>query len=151
MKEQIYLAVYNATTLANVRDGLFTVFTNTRKEGQQKIGYVSGIITSEGRENIPRNIDRLAKFTEHIRTQQDFPVFSPTDVFYDELIDRLVANNLKNDDFIQFWREVLGAEEKFITDIFMTPRWELSQGATDEHDLSKKLGLTIHYIETERI
>lgn len=33
------------------------------------------------------------------------------------------------------------------TDIFMTPRWEQSGGAADEHDTALALKLRIHYLE----
>ncbi len=35
----------------------------------------------------------------------------------------------------------------YITDIFMTPRWEHSEGARDEHKNAIKAGMTIHYVE----
>lgn len=149
MKEIIVEAVKQANTLNEVRDSLFGVFKNFRLEGHDKIGYVSGIITSEGPDNIPKNIERLARFTAHVRATQAFPVFSATDVFDDVLFARLNAAGFKNEDWLVFWREVLGDERKFVTDMFMTPRWEISQGATDEHQIAKAMNMSVSYLDYE--
>ncbi|HLE49503.1 MAG TPA: DUF4406 domain-containing protein [Patescibacteria group bacterium] len=149
MKEKITGAVKESNSLAQVRDSLFGVFREYRLAGYNRIGYVSGAITADGKENIPKNIARLGRFTEQIRTQQEFPVFSATEVFDDELFKRLDAAGFVNSDWEVFWREVLGAEEKFVTDMFMTPRWEKSRGATDEHKVAQEVGMTIVYIDKE--
>lgn len=149
MKEKIAVAVKEANSLAQVRDSLFSVFKEYRQSGNDRIGYVSGVITSDGHEHIQRNIERLVKFTEHIRTQNGFPIFSATDVFDDALFTRLNAAGFKNPDWVVFWREVLGAKEKFVTDMFMTPRWEKSQGATDEHRMAQLTGMKVYYITEE--
>ena len=47
--------------------------------------------------------------------------------------------------FIAFWREVL--ELGKVTDIFMTPRWEQSEGATDEYNTAQRLGIQIHIVD----
>lgn len=149
MKEKIADAVKMSNSLAQVRDSLLGVFREYRLAGHNRIGYVSGAITADGRENIPKNIARLERFTEQIRTQREFPVFSATDVFDDELFKRLDALGFKNENWITFWQEVLGSEEKFVTDMFMTPRWQKSRGATDEHDVATRVGMTIYYIDYE--
>ena len=149
IKEKITEAVKGSNSLAQVRDSLFNVFREYRFAGHNRIGYVSGAITADGRENIPKNIVRLGKFTEQIRSEQKIPVFSATDVFDDELFKRLDAAGFVNADWEVFWREVLGAEEKFVTDMFMTPRWEKSNGACNEHRIAQERGMTICYIEKE--
>ena len=149
MKEVIRESVKNAGTLTEVRDALFGVFRNLRAQGHSRIGYVSGAITADGRENISRNIQRLDRFTEHIRGQHDFPIFSATDVFDGALFERLDAAGFVNADWKVFWREVLGANDKFVTDIFMTPRWEKSHGAKDEHKVAQEIEIAITYIEKE--
>lgn len=149
MKNKISKAVKDTNTLDEVRDALFGVFKYLRENGQNRIGYVSGIITSEGRDKIPQNIVRLNKFSEHLRTKHDFPIFSATDVFDDKLFARLDANGFKNADWEIFWREVLGAKEKFVTDMFMTPKWEKSKGATDEHKIAKFMKIKVYYISVE--
>ena len=149
MKEKITEAVKESNSLAQVRESLFDVFREYRLTGHTRIGYVSGAITADGRENIPKNIARLIKFTEHLRTRQEFPLFSATDVFDDELFKRLDAAGFVNADWEIFWREVLGAKERFVTDMFMTPRWEKSNGATDEYRIAQEVGMTIVYIGKE--
>ncbi len=149
MKEAITEAVKNSTSLAQVRDSLFVVFRELRQEGFERIGYVSGIITSEGMDHMAGNIERLARFTDSVRNREGFPVFSATDVFDDILFKRLSAAGFQNEDWLVFWREVLGTGDQFVTDIFMTPRWEISQGATVEHDVAQRLGMVIHYITDE--
>lgn len=150
MKEIIREAVANSNTLNDVKEHLFDVFRATQKEGHTRLGYVAGIITSEGPENIGRNIKRLATFTEQIRSQNDFPIFSSTDVFDDKLFARLDANGFKNSDWEVFWREVLKGDEKsIVTDIFMTPRWEISHGSQNEHKTAQEVGIKIHYFFEE--
>lgn len=149
MKEAIQESVKTAATLAEVRDSLFDVFRTLQAQGHTRIGYVSGTITSDGEESIPHNIERLNRFTETIRAQQGFPVFSATDVFDDTLFKRLDAAGFVNSDWEVFWREVLGAEDRFITDMFMTPGWERSSGASDEHRVALEIGMTIVYIDRE--
>lgn len=149
MKEKIASAVEKANSLTEVKEALFGVFREYRQEGHTRIGYVSGIVTSEGPENIERNVERLVKFTEHIKTEQNFPIFSSADVFDKRLFARLGAANLKNVDWEAFWQEIFEHEEKFVTDMFMTPKWEKSRGATDEHRVAKKVGMNIVYITEE--
>ena len=149
MREAISIAVKKATSLDDVKYSLFDVFKGFKKQGFDRIGYVSGTITSDGEANIPKNIERLTEFTDHVRTIYIFPIFSATDVFDEILFARLFAAGFRNKDWMVFWKEVLGAKEKFVTDIFMTPKWEKSRGATDEHKTAKKMKITINYIEYE--
>ncbi|HLB52022.1 hypothetical protein A3F07_03555 [candidate division WWE3 bacterium RIFCSPHIGHO2_12_FULL_38_15] len=149
MRKTISSAVKKATSLDAVKKSLFDVFKDFRKQGFERIGYVSGTITSDGEASIPKNIERLTKFTDHVRTIYIFPIFSATDVFDDILFARLFAAGFRNENWMVFWKEVLSAKEKFITDIFMTPKWEKSRGAADEHKTAKKMRITINYIEYE--
>lgn len=109
-----------------------------------QIGYVSGIITSDGAEHVATNISRLAMQTEDIRRRHDFPIFSASDIFAEKLLRRLETNGFGSEDYKEFWRAVLDCGH--VTDIFMTPRWKESFGAIDEHEMAKRLGIRIHYI-----
>lgn len=115
-----------------------------RKTRAKKVGYVAGIITSDGPEYIARNIQKLEEYTERIGDEIDFPVFSAADVFSKDLLDRLHARSLPAQTWFDFWRAILGSGE--VTDIFMTPRWKDSLGARDEHETAQKLGIAIHYL-----
>lgn len=98
MKELICNAVKVATTLDEVRDCVFGVFTEVApSKGAKRLGYVAGIITSDGREHVDRNIIRLAEHTERLRQTYEFPIFSATDVFPQEVFDRIDAFNLPVD------------------------------------------------------
>jgi len=149
MRERIEKAVKNANSIDEVKVGVFAVLDQLRTEGNERIGYVAGIITSDGPENIDRNVKRLIRFTEDVRGRNTFPVFSSTDVIGDALFKRLGAALFKQTDWEKFWRDILGADEKFVTDMFMTPGWEKSRGATDEHNTAKKVGMQIHYLIEE--
>jgi hypothetical protein len=49
---------------------------------------------------------------------------------------RACANGFKNSDWVILawcWHK-----EKFITDMFMTPKWEKSKRAKDEHKIARK-------------
>lgn len=147
MKEVIQNRVSTSETLNQIRDELFSIFRELREEGYDRIGFVSGIITSRGEEHIDDNLKNLARHTQNIREKVDYPVFSPTDVFTDELFDRLMAAGFVNDDWMVFWREVLTAEEEFVTDIFMTPGWEDSVGARQEFNIAVEREMNLYFVE----
>ncbi len=145
MKDLFAKAVVKAQTLDEVEQAILSVIANQNPAKKGKVGYVSGVITSDGPKYVQRNLQNLVKNTKKIRKAHLFPIFAPTDIFTDELFKRIDAFNLPEQLFWSFWRNVLGSG--YITDIFMTPRWEISRGATDEHKTAKKLGLKIHYME----
>lgn len=149
MKAKLARVLVDSTNLAAVRDKVVALFDQTRQRtGTKRIGYVAGIINSDGPEKVEENRQRLAEYTERIREEQDFPIFSATDIFSKELFAKLEEVKLggpeRNEAFMRFWREIL--ESGNVTDIFMTPRWEQSVGATDEHKTATKLGITIHCV-----
>lgn len=145
MREQIMSAVLTETTINGVRDAVIGVFEQVKDENDPRMGYVSGIITSDGPEHQDRNIRILAEYTDRIRGLHPFPIFSATDVFNDEVFDRINATSLPVQSWFDFWRDVLNSG--YVTDIFMTPRWEKSSGARDELETAEKLGLKVHYVE----
>lgn len=57
MLEVIRPAVIEARSLDDVRDSMFLVFKEIRAKGYSRIGYVSGIIGSDGHEDIARNLE----------------------------------------------------------------------------------------------
>lgn len=146
MIEIIKPALTDAKTLDEVKDGMLSVFSILRSKGILQIGYVSGIISSDGADKIPQNLARLSLYTNTIRDSTSFPVFSPTCVFDNHLFTRINAKKLSGEDFMVFWRAILRNEQRYITDIFMTPRWQESVGATEEHQIAEELKLNIFYI-----
>lgn len=135
----------HASTLSEVLTALIISFEDAKKRKKiNQIGYVSGMITSEGVEHIPKNILILKNHSLLLRQELLYPVFSAPDVFTDEMFIQIDADNIPYDHWIYFWRDVL--KSGHITDVFMAPRWEKSKGATDEFETATELGLTIHYI-----
>lgn len=150
MKSEIYQAIKHSTNLVHVREGMFEVFqTISEAEPNQKIGYVSGLISSEGPQHIERNMRRLEAYTELVRKQYGFPVFSATDVFgngrFGQIEEFYFEKELREQHFIGFWRAVLGSGH--ITDVMMTPRWEISAGAKEEFAIAQEKEMKIHIIE----
>ena len=148
-KKIIALVLTTASNLIEVRLSVVQVLEEAKtKHVSGRLGYVSGIITSDGDEKILENTNRLENYTNDIRKIQKFPIFSPTDIFSDDLNARLQEMKLPKEEreekFIVFWREILTSGH--VTDIFMTPRWRKSRGAQDEHKTALKVGIGIHYL-----
>lgn len=132
-------------TLDEVRRFVTPVFADFReRHGYPRIGYVSGVVTADGPGRIGPNLDRLGYYTQVLQLRRAFPVFSAADIFTLELIARLDAGRHAHHHYVAFWRDILGSGH--ITDVFMTPRWEISRGATDEHTTARARGLRIHYV-----
>lgn len=133
----------------HVKKELIKLFKITKNGKGTKIGYVAGIINSDGLEHFETNRKRLAAYVEKLRRIHKFPVFSAVDVFSNNVYAQLEEMTLSFDEreakMRSFWREIL--KSGCVTDIFMTPRWDKSKGASDEHKIAKQIGLRIHYIE----
>lgn len=147
-KEIIALVLTTESNLIEVRLSIVQVLKEAkRKHVSGRLGYVSGIITSDGDEKILENINRLENYTNDIRKIQKFPIFSPTDIsndVYARLQEMKLPKKEREEKFIAFWREILTSG--LVTDIFMTPRWKESRGAQDEHETALKVGIEIHYV-----
>ena len=150
MKEKIYAHIRKARSLAQVNAQFLDLCRILRDdEHADRIGYVAGVLFSEGADHVEQNIKKLNSYTELLRMKNPFPIFSSVDIFYDEeFYKNLAEANLPYQErrtaFFQFYRDMLSSG--YITDIFMTPRWEISEGATDEHETAKKQNLTIWYV-----
>lgn len=152
MEKNIGSALKSATSLFQVKKELVKLFKATRKQtggGIIRIGYAAGIINSEGPEYFEINRKKLATHVEKLRRSYRFPMFSAVDVFSDNIYAHLKEMALSFEErevkMRFFWREIL--KSGHVTDIFMTPRWDKSKGASDEHKTAKQIGLKIHYIE----
>lgn len=152
MHKDIGSSLRSAKTLHHVKRDLVKLFKTTKKQaggGIIRIGYVAGIITSDGHEYFEANRKRLADYVKKLRKIHKFPIFSAIDVFSSEVYERLTEWKLpftkREVKARSFWRKIL--KSGHVTDVFMTPRWEKSKGATDEHKTARKIGLRIHYIK----
>ncbi len=105
-----------------------------------KFTFVSGLISADGPQFIDRNMAVLTDFTDHIRKDSTAPVMSATDVFHRSLLD--LYRTESRDGWAVFWRKVLRSG---ISTLIMTPRWEDSYGAKDEHGFALQTGIQIEY------
>lgn len=150
MQHHFAQALADVETLAEARHQVIETLAKVKADTHAHLGYVSGIITSDGDEYIERNIQRLAAHTQRIRSEQSFPIFSATDVFTPEIFERLAEMHLSRQQreahFVDFWQGILASGH--VTHAYFTPRWEQSAGARDEHETAKRLGLVIEYVDT---
>lgn len=72
------------------------------------------------------------------------PYFQSRDVFSDGVYERINSHTIPVQGWLDFWGDILKVGH--VTDIFMTPRWEVSTGARDEYRIAQELGLTIHQL-----
>jgi len=141
MQNKIQQAVKGLETLDEIRDALLAYFGEANFK---KLGYAPGMISSEGPEHIERNRKRLQEITRELEAKKGFPIFCASDVLNAEVI-QILHKSLLVEDFLKFWRDILGSG--YITDIFMTPGWEKSVGARDEHKIAQSLNLKIFYLD----
>lgn len=135
-----------ATTMAEVHEGLITLLSRIRAEHPEKgVFYVIGIITSDGEEHVQRNLELLASNTQLLRQHYGPLIFSARSVWSDGLFARVGSSHLREEDFITLWRLML--RSGLVTGILMTPRWECSRGARDEYETARSLNLEIHFPE----
>lgn len=152
MKQKIRTAIKSSTNLKHVEKAIINLLHEIKKENPKKrVGYVAGIVTSDGEDHMQRNIDRLAALTEKLRIKVSFPIFSSVDIFgdgiYDQIEDFHLERTLREKAFVDFWRNILRSGH--ITDVYMTPRWDESRGARDEHETAKQMGIRIHYVNED--
>jgi hypothetical protein len=133
----------DAVTLAEIGICIIEILKSVQASGEERIGFVSGIITSDGERSIDLNLRRLAGYTEFLRETNDFPIFSATDIFDEELIKRIGYH--EEERWMSFWKSVLISGH--ITDLFMTPRWRDSRGANGEYKAGMEIKMKIHDME----
>ncbi len=142
MKDVIHKHINKANSLSEVRNALIKALEEIKNTREiTHIGYVSGIVSSDGIEYIKRNIQVLGQYTEKLKNIHKFPMFSAADVLSEEIFLKIDGANLPTQVWFDFWRNIL--ETGYITDIFMTPGWEASLGAKDEYETAQKLGISI--------
>jgi hypothetical protein len=127
--------------LSGVGRELIALLNDISSGGRVKVGYVSGIITSDGKEHIDRNIALLKRNTSRIREAVDFPVFSAADIFHNESYDKF--DGIEEHEWYAFWKNIL--KSGYVAEIFMTPRWEHSAGAKDEFAAAGEAGIVVNH------
>lgn len=146
MRKVLKLALKKAFTIEETLRITVRTITKAKEDNPNaKIGYVSGKVTADGPECIIDNLARMHKFTEMLIKIHGNFIFSAADIFNDEVYWKMnLPRPIHEKDFYDFWRAVLSSG---ITDIYMTPGWEKSDGAKDEHETAKQLKINIHYME----
>lgn len=142
MRERIILALPSSNSLDETAINLISLLADVSLDDPQ-IGYVAGIVTSDGTDKIDYHIKRLEKFTEEVRKKVSFPVFSSTEVFGDTKLWQKFEHE-PYQSWLDFWKKVLGSGH--VTDLFLTPGWERSIGAKDEYETAKTRRLQIHLV-----
>lgn len=151
MREPLRLLLCNASCLEDMARSLVAHLAEMRAEHPQ-MGFVSGVISSAGEHLIVQNIARLARFADHLSVELGMPVFCAAFVFTSQHFERLPQLKLPREErepqLVEFWRIVL--RSGYVTDLFMTPGWEASAGAVDEHVVAQEVGgIKIHYLKFE--
>jgi len=143
MKTKLKLVLEKADSF-NEAEKLLIAFLSDVRQTSGRVGYVAGLVASEGVEHVSKNYQYLSNFAQEIQKNHNIPVFSCGDIFGNGLFEKLCQNGIDHEAFKLYWRKVIQSE--LITDIFMAPGWERSGGATDEHETAKKLKIKIHYL-----
>jgi hypothetical protein len=74
MKQLIISSISKSTNLNQIVEAFNKLCRDLRKDHEQ-IGYVAGMVFSEGPENVKKNIDLLEKYTIGLRKKNDFHFF----------------------------------------------------------------------------
>lgn len=149
--DKIKNALKPAKTIEELQKRLIDSLSEIRK-GHNRLGMVVGILTSDGPEKIKENAEHLKSYTKMVSLENDFPIFSAMVTFVgdnSDIVDHVNGKHYEYHHWLNFWRNIL--ESGDVTDLFTTPGWERSRGATDEHETAKRLGLEIHYLFNKEI
>ena len=85
----------------------------------------------------------MNKYKQEIINKNQGFIFSAADIFSNEIYWKMnISNPDHKKEFYDFWRTILNN----VAVIYMTPGWEKSSGAKDEHNTAKKLGIKIIYL-----
>ena len=141
--------IIHSRSLEDILEKLLTLYAQLKKS-HPRMGYVAGIITSDGPEKEEENREKLHKHTLALEKKLKYPIFSSIDIFSGEVYMKIPYYELKYEEREEtvraFWDGLLGAG--YVTDIFMTPGWERSTGAKRELEISQQNGIKIHYLKT---
>jgi hypothetical protein len=123
---------------------LIVSFLKKQKKGN-KIGYLAGPITSDGKEKINQNLGILQFTASKLTKDFGFIIFSAPDLISSRVYWKIQGEKLLQCDWEDFWDKLLLT--KCFTDIFMLNGWERSRGATKELKTALQASLTIHYLD----
>lgn len=112
-----------------------------------RIGYVSGVVTSDGPHRVLDNREELIRLAGVLQEMHHFPIFTLQDAFTSDTLRRLKEAGHTSRHYTDLATQVL--QSGHITDVFFAPRWEDSFTARVEHDVAGRFRLRITYIEYE--
>jgi len=145
MKDLFSLELQTATTLPEIQEGVFNILSRWR-EDHERIGYVAGIVilneSERNLEKIEDNLNRLCLIARFLEGRLKFPMFCAGDVFTPKRLTSFGASDVSKE-FLDFWRAIQGAG--YITDMFMTPRYKLSNTSLHDRFLAIEFGHNIYY------
>jgi len=140
-------------TVLEIRLALADVLRNIKRDNPHAaIGYVAGCLTSDGPESIDKNLAKLEAYADYLRKKLNNPlIFSTKEVFSDEEQKEITMQGEKAQiELRSFWKDIQAAG--YLSDLFMTPGWERSAGAKDEHKAAKEnKHITIHYVKAVKV
>ena len=106
MRSSIRSLLASLTSLDQIKAEVINFFSEIRKQNS-KIGYVSGVITSDGQDKIEFNRKKLIEYTNLLEDVNNFPLFSAVDVFSDKVYKNLQEMELEHEErekkFMEFW------------------------------------------------
>ncbi len=146
LKSILKTIVPTNTKIEVVESDLIGILSKIKRNNAERLGFVSGIISSDGERHIPANMEALNLYTEFYRDYTPFPVFSASDIFHPWTVGKF---NLTKPEWSTFWTNILKSGN--ITDVFMTPRWNFSFGSIEEQKTAKELKLKLHYHQNKTI
>ncbi len=113
MHKDIIPALKFATSLLHVEKELIKLLRTTKQQsggGITRIGYVAGILTSDGVDNFENNRKRIIAYADKLRKIHKFPIFCTVDVFSDDVYGKLEEQNLEFEEreikFRIFWKKI---------------------------------------------
>lgn len=143
----------HANTLDDLEQRVLSTLADYHNErGNGHIGFVSGIINSDGPEKRDGNLEALQRRTEAIRRRTSAPTFSAFDIMPADTQMRFTdINTLSHESRMarirSFWNTILTSG--YITDIFFTPGWERSTGSVQEFLTALGAHIAIHFTDDD--
>lgn len=110
-----------------------------RSQHTKDLGFVTGILTSDGLDKLPHHKDQLLRFTQKIRQEVEYPVFSFPEIFAEQRREQIGYYTANADEIKLFCRALI--TKSGVTKVFFTPGWERSSGCQDEYRIAFESGI----------
>lgn len=149
-RDQIRGVMNEAADLDEGYYKLSALFRNLKRQNSTlPITYVAGIVTSDGPQNIDKNMQMLSVYVDRLISDNRFgpQVFSASDVFNRPLFAKFDNAGAENSDYLNFWVKIL--RTKTVDNLLLTPGWRRSNGATAENNVAKQVKLNIFWANLE--